>query len=77
MKKFLTRCILEVMETVSVILSVLAYLAIALLICGFFNWGPNVFMVLLTMLAGPCIETFMSITDYFYKLKRRYGCFYS
>ena len=77
MKKFLKRCILEITETISVILSVLAYLAIALLICGFFNWGPTGFMVVLMTLFGPCIGTFMSITDYFYKLKCRWGCFYS
>lgn len=77
MKKFLKRCILEITETVSVMLSVLAYLAIALLICGFFNWGQAGFTVVLMTLSGPCIETFMSITDYFYRLKCRWGCFYS
>ena len=77
MKKFLKRCVLEITEAISVMLSVLAYLAIALLICGFFNWGATGFTVVLTMLSGPCIGTFTSITDYFYKLKRRWHCFYS
>ena len=76
MKKFFMRCVLEIAEVVSVILSVLAYIVLAAVICAFFNWGPNMFSVLLTMLAGPCIGTFMSITDYFDKLKRRYGRFY-
>lgn len=74
--KFLMFSVLVVTEAVSVMLSVLAYFVLALVICAFFNWGPNMFMVLLTSLAGPCIGTATSITDYFDKRKRRYSRFY-
>ena len=76
MKKFLTRCLLEVGESIAAFASMLAYLILAGVVCHTFNLGEFGLTVVITMLTSPCIGTFMAVTDYFYRLKSRYQCFY-
>ena len=71
--KFLKRSVIEVLEAVSALASVFAYMLAANFISELLRLSDGGFMFLATALTGPAIQTFMSITDRFDRWKERTG----
>ena len=71
--KFLKRSVIDVLEAVSALASVFAYMLAANFISELLRLSDGGFMILATALTGPAINTFMSITDRFDRWKERTG----
>ncbi len=71
--KFLKRSVIEVLEAVSALASVFAYMLGANFISELLGLSDGGFMFLATALTGPAINTFISITDRFDRWKERAG----
>ena len=74
--KFLKRSVIEVLEAVSALASVFAYMLAANFISELLRLSDGGFMFLVTALTGPTIKTFMGITDRFDRWKERAGVSY-
>ena len=74
--KFLKRSLIDVLEAVSALASVFAYMLAANFISELLRLSDGGFMFLATALTGPAIQTFMSITDRFDRWKERAGVSY-
>ena len=71
--KFLKRSVIEVLEAVSALASVFAYMLAANFISELLRLSDGGFLFLATALTGPAINTFMGITDRFDRWKERAG----
>ena len=67
--KFLKRSVIEVLEAVSALASVFAYMLAANFISELLKLSDGGFMFLATALTGPAINTFMRVTDRFDRWK--------
>ena len=74
--KFLKRSVIEVLEAVSALASVFAYMLAANFISELLRLSDGGFMFLATALTGPAINTFMRVTDRFDRWKERAGVSY-
>ena len=71
--KFLKRSLIDVLEAVSALAVVFAYMLVANFIIELLRLSDGGFMFLATALTGPTINTFMAITDRFDRWKERAG----
>ena len=71
--KFLKRSVIEVLEAVSALASVFAYIFAAYFISALLSLSTGGFMFLILALNGPMISTFFGITDRFDRWKERAG----
>ena len=71
--KFLKRSVIDVLEAVSALAVVFAYMLVANFISELLRLSDGGFMFLATALTGPAINTFMRVTDRFDRWKERAG----
>ena len=71
--KFLKRSVIEVLEAVSALACVFAYIFAAYFISALLGLSTGGFMFLVMALNGPMISTFFGITDRFDRWKERAG----